>query len=131
MKRPVALVIMDGFGINESDKGNAIKRANKPNLDSYLAKYPNSKIKASGLAVGLPEGQMGTSEVGHMNLGAGRVVYQELARISKSIEDGDFFAKKEFLGAIENCKKIIQNYIYTDCYLKVEFIAIQITYMHY
>jgi len=105
MKRPVALVIMDGFGINESDKGNAIKRANKPNLDSYLAKYPNSKIKASGLAVGLPEGQMGTSEVGHMNLGAGRVVYQELARISKSIEDGDFFNKKEFLGAIENCKK--------------------------
>jgi len=105
MKRPVALIIMDGFGINESEKGNAIKKANKPNLDSYLAKYPNSKIKASGLAVGLPEGQMGTSEVGHMNLGAGRVVYQELARISKSIEDGDFFTKKEFLGAIENCKK--------------------------
>jgi len=104
-KKLVTLIIMDGFGINENEKGNAIKAANKPNLDSYMDKYPHSRIKTSGLAVGLPEGQMGTSEVGHMNLGAGRVVYQELARISKSIEDGDFFKKEEFLGAIENCKK--------------------------
>jgi len=104
-KKLVTLIIMDGFGINENEKGNAIKAANKPNLDSYIEKYPHSRIKTSGLAVGLPEGQMGTSEVGHMNLGAGRVVYQELARISKSIEDGDFFKKEEFLGAIENCKK--------------------------
>jgi 2,3-bisphosphoglycerate-independent phosphoglycerate mutase len=96
---------MDGFGINEKEEGNAIKKAKKVNLDNFMSKYPHSCIKASGLAVGLPEGQMGTSEVGHMNIGAGRVVYQELARISKSIEDGDFFNKKEFLDAIDNCKK--------------------------
>ncbi|MBP3285089.1 MAG: 2,3-bisphosphoglycerate-independent phosphoglycerate mutase [Clostridia bacterium] len=100
----VTLIIMDGFGINPEEKGNAVKAANKVNLDYYMKKYPHSRLKTSGLAVGLPEGQMGTSEVGHMNMGAGRVVYQELARISKSIEDGEFFKKKEFLGAIENCK---------------------------
>jgi len=104
-KKPVALIIMDGFGISKNEKGNAIKAANKPNLDRLMAEYPTSTIKTSGLAVGLPEGQMGTSEVGHMNLGAGRVVYQELARITKSIEEGDFFKKEEFLEAIENCKK--------------------------
>jgi len=101
----VTLLIMDGFGINPETKGNAIYAANKINLDYYMKKYPTSRLKTSGLAVGLPEGQMGTSEVGHMNMGAGRVVYQELARISKSILDGDFFKKEEFLGAIENCKK--------------------------
>lgn len=101
----VTLIIMDGFGINPEVKGNAVVAAKKPNLDSYLKECPNSRLKTSGLAVGLPEGQMGTSEVGHMNMGAGRVVYQELARISKSIEDGDFFKKEEFLGAINNCKK--------------------------
>ncbi len=101
----VTLVIMDGFGINPETKGNAIAAANKINLDYYMKKYPNSRLKTSGRAVGLPDGQMGTSEVGHMNMGAGRVVYQELARITKSIEDGDFFKKEEFLGAIENCKK--------------------------
>jgi len=101
----VTLIIMDGFGINPEEKGNAVIAAKKPNLDSYMKNYPHSRLKTSGLAVGLPEGQMGTSEVGHMNMGAGRVVYQELARISKSIEDGDFFKKEEFLGAIENCKK--------------------------
>ena len=101
----VTLVIMDGFGINPETKGNAIAAASKINLDSYMKKYPNSRLKTSGRAVGLPDGQMGTSEVGHMNMGAGRVVYQELARITKSIEDGDFFKKEEFLGAIENCKK--------------------------
>ena len=101
----VTLIIMDGFGINPDERGNAIKAANKVNLDGYIKKYPHSRLKTSGRAVGLPDGQMGTSEVGHMNMGAGRVVYQELARISKSIEDGDFFKKEEFLGAIENCKK--------------------------
>ena len=104
-KKLVTLIIMDGFGINPETRGNAIKNAKKPNLDSYIEKYPHSRIKTAGLAVGLPEGQMGTSEVGHMNLGAGRVVYQDLAKISKSIDDGDFFKKEEFLGAIENCKK--------------------------
>ncbi len=101
----VTLIIMDGFGINPETRGNAIAAAKKPNLDSFLVKYPHSRLKTSGLAVGLPEGQMGTSEVGHMNMGAGRVVYQELARISKSIDDGSFFKNEEFLGAIENCKK--------------------------
>ena len=91
----VTLIIMDGFGINPETRGNAIAAAKKPNLDSFLEKYPHSRLKTSGLAVGLPEGQMGTSEVGHMNMGAGRVVYQELARITKSIDDGSFFKNEE------------------------------------
>jgi 2,3-bisphosphoglycerate-independent phosphoglycerate mutase len=101
----VALIILDGFGINPRKDGNAIKAANTPNLDRYFAQYPNTSISCSGMDVGLPRGQMGNSEVGHTNIGAGRIVYQELTRITKSIEDEDFFAKKEFLGAIENCKK--------------------------
>lgn len=101
----VMLMILDGFGINPKAEGNAIAAANKPNLDSYMKKYPNTVIHTSGLDVGLPKGQMGNSEVGHTNIGAGRIVYQELTRITKSIEDGDFFEKKEFLDAIENCKK--------------------------
>ncbi len=99
-----ALIILDGFGINTSSEGNAIQAANKPNLDSFFQKYPNTIIHTSGMDVGLPKGQMGNSEVGHTNIGAGRIVYQELTRITKSIEDGDFFDKKEFLDAIENCK---------------------------
>ena len=99
------LMILDGFGINENKEANAIKLANKPNIDSLMKKYPSTKIKPSGLAVGLPEGQMGNSEVGHTNIGAGRIVYQELTRITKSIEDGDFFQNEEFINAIENCKK--------------------------
>lgn len=99
-----ALIILDGFGINPRSEGNAIHAANKPNLDSFLQKYPNTVIHTSGMDVGLPKGQMGNSEVGHTNIGAGRIVYQELTRITKSIEDGDFFEKKEFLDAIENCK---------------------------
>jgi 2,3-bisphosphoglycerate-independent phosphoglycerate mutase len=105
VKRPVALIILDGFGINDKDEGNAIKAAHKPNLDGYFRKYPNTIIKCSGMDVGLPHGQMGNSEVGHTNIGAGRIVYQDLTRITKSIDDGDFFEKKEFLDAIENCKK--------------------------
>ena len=89
-KRPVALIIMDGFGCNDSNYGNAIKSANTPNIDRYLKEYPNTTIGASGMNVGLPDGQMGNSEVGHTNIGAGRIVYQELTRISKSIMDGDF-----------------------------------------
>ena len=99
------LMILDGFGNNEKKEGNAIKLANTPNLDKILKKYPVTEIKTSGLAVGLPEGQMGNSEVGHTNIGAGRIVYQELTRITKSIEDGDFFSNPEFINAIENCKK--------------------------
>jgi 2,3-bisphosphoglycerate-independent phosphoglycerate mutase len=101
----LALIILDGYGINPREEGNAIKAACKPNIDRYMLEYPNTIIHTSGLDVGLPNGQMGNSEVGHTNIGAGRVVYQELTRITKSIEDGDFFNKKELLEAIENCKK--------------------------
>ncbi len=105
MKRPVVLCIMDGFGYNPSEYGNAIKAANTPRLDALMAEYPMTYIGASGMDVGLPDGQMGNSEVGHTNIGAGRVVYQELTRITKSIQDGDFFEKEAFVKAIENCKK--------------------------
>jgi 2,3-bisphosphoglycerate-independent phosphoglycerate mutase len=101
----VALIILDGFGINPRDEANAIKAAFKPNIDRFMKEYPNSVIHTSGMDVGLPRGQMGNSEVGHTNIGAGRIVYQELTRITKSIEDGDFFGKSEFLAAIDNCKK--------------------------
>ncbi len=103
-KKPVALLIMDGFGENSSDYGNAIAAANTPNLDKLMAECPNTMIGASGLDVGLPDGQMGNSEVGHTNIGAGRVVYQELVRITKSFEDGDALQNEAFLKAIDNCK---------------------------
>lgn len=99
------LMILDGFGINSRIDGNAIAAAHKPNIDEIFTKYPNTVIGTSGMDVGLPEGQMGNSEVGHTNIGAGRIVYQELTRITKAIEDGSFFKNQEFLGAIENCKK--------------------------
>ena len=104
MKKPLLLCIMDGFGLNPSDKGNAVHMAKTPNLDRYFAQYPNTTLDASGLAVGLPDGQMGNSEVGHTNIGAGRIVYQELTRITKSIADGDFFQNEALLAAVENCK---------------------------
>ncbi len=105
MNKPIALIILDGFGYNPNDYGNAIAAANTPNIDKYIAEYPNTLIGASGLDVGLPDGQMGNSEVGHTNIGAGRIVYQELTRITKSISDGEFFNNEAFLGAVENCKK--------------------------
>ena len=86
------LMILDGFGINEKTDGNAVKLAKTPNIDKLMKKYPNTIMYTSGLKVGLPDGQMGNSEVGHTNIGAGRIVYQELTKITKSIEDGDFFA---------------------------------------
>lgn len=105
MKKPYSLIILDGFGINEKTEGNAIKAAKTPNIDKLMAENPTTKISASGLDVGLPDGQMGNSEVGHTNIGAGRIVYQELTRITKSISDGDFFENPAFIGAVENCKK--------------------------
>ena len=99
------LMILDGFGKNDTKEGNAIDVAKTPNIDKLMTTYPVSEVYASGLDVGLPEGQMGNSEVGHTNIGAGRIVYQELTRITKSIEDGDFFSVSEFVNAIENCKK--------------------------
>ena len=104
-KGPVMLMILDGFGINEKTDGNAVKLAKTPNIDKLMKKYSNTIMYTSGLKVGLPDGQMGNSEVGHTNIGAGRIVYQELTKITKSIEDGDFFAIPEFIEAIENCKK--------------------------
>ena len=102
--KPTLLLILDGFGLNDNPEGNAIAMANTPNLDKLMKEYPFVKGNASGLAVGLPDGQMGNSEVGHMNMGAGRIVYQELTRITKSIEDGDFFENEALLDAVNNCK---------------------------
>ena len=90
-KKPYVLCIMDGFGKNPSQHGNAIAMAKKPNLDKLMAECPYTYIGASGMDVGLPDGQMGNSEVGHLNMGAGRIVYQELTRITKDIQDGEFF----------------------------------------
>ena len=103
MKKPIALIIMDGFGIAPK-YGNAIDYARTPHLDQLFFQNPVTMIGASGLDVGLPHGQMGNSEVGHTNMGAGRIVYQELTRITKSIEDGDFFENEAMNKAIDNCK---------------------------
>lgn len=104
-KKPTVLMILDGYGLNDRIDGNAIKQANTPVMDKLQAEYPFVKGYASGLDVGLPEGQMGNSEVGHLNMGAGRIVYQELTRITKAIKDRDFFENKELLSAIDNCKQ--------------------------
>ena len=103
-KKPTVLMILDGYGINDRSEGNAIKLAKTPVMDLLYEKYPHAKGYASGLDVGLPKGQMGNSEVGHLNIGAGRIVYQELTRISKSIEDGDFFNNTDLLSAMKNCE---------------------------
>lgn len=102
-KHPLALIIMDGYGARATDAGNAIHSAKTPNMDKFLAECPNTIIGASGMDVGLPNGQMGNSEVGHTNIGAGRIVYQELTRITKSIEDGDFFENEAFQHAVDQC----------------------------
>ncbi len=104
-KKPTMLMILDGFGINDNYDANAILQANTPNLDAIFAKYPHTSIKACGLDVGLPEGQMGNSEVGHLNIGAGRIIYQELTRITKSIEDGDFFTNPALVHAMNHAKE--------------------------
>ena len=104
-KKLTMLMILDGYGINENENGNAISVAKTPVMDKLMKQNSNTVIKTSGLDVGLPEGQMGNSEVGHTNIGAGRIVYQELTRITKSIEDGDFFSIPELACAIDNCKK--------------------------
>ena len=98
-------MVLDGYGLNDRTEGNAIAMANTPVMDKLMKECPFVEGQASGLAVGLPDGQMGNSEVGHMNIGAGRIIYQDLTRITKSINDGDFFENKVLLAAIENCKK--------------------------
>lgn len=104
-KKPTVLMILDGYGLNEKTEGNAIKLANTPVMNKLMKEYPFVRGNASGMAVGLPEGQMGNSEVGHLNMGAGRIVYQELTRITKEIQDSDFFKNEALLEAIKNCKK--------------------------
>ncbi|WP_347548840.1 2,3-bisphosphoglycerate-independent phosphoglycerate mutase [Pseudalkalibacillus hwajinpoensis] len=104
-KKPEALIILDGFGLRDEEKGNAVAHANKPNFDRYWSQYPHATLQASGKAVGLPDGQMGNSEVGHLNIGAGRIVYQSLTRVNLSIEEGDFFENETFLEAMDHVKK--------------------------
>ncbi|MCE5328804.1 2,3-bisphosphoglycerate-independent phosphoglycerate mutase [bacterium] len=105
IKKPVCLIIMDGWGISERKRGNAIYQALTSNMDYYSRFYPNTKLNASGTMVGLPEGQMGNSEVGHLNIGAGRIVLQDYTKITAAINNGDFFKNKVFLKAFENVKK--------------------------
>ncbi len=103
-KKLTMLMILDGYGYNANTQGNAVYSAKTPVMDKLLSECPNTLINASGMDVGLPDGQMGNSEVGHTNIGAGRIVYQELTRITKSIKDGDFFEKDAFMKAVQNCK---------------------------
>ena len=104
-QKPVVLLILDGYGLNDKTEGNAVALAKTPVMDRLMKEYPFVKGNASGMAVGLPEGQMGNSEVGHLNMGAGRIVYQELTRITKEIQDGTFFENEGLMKAIDNCKK--------------------------
>ena len=95
MNKPNMIIIMDGYGISAEKKGNAIEMEGSPNVKALMKEYPSTLLGASGRDVGLPDGQMGNSEVGHLNMGAGRIVYQELTRITKEIEDGEFFENEE------------------------------------
>ena len=104
-KKPAVLLILDGYGLNDKTEGNAVALAKTPVMDALMAEYPYVKGNASGMAVGLPDGQMGNSEVGHLNMGAGRIVYQELTRITKEIADGDFFKNEALVKAVNNCKE--------------------------
>ena len=104
-KKPVVLMVLDGYGLSSNPEGNAIAMAETPVMDKLMKECPFVEGQASGMAVGLPDGQMGNSEVGHMNIGAGRIIYQDLTRITKAIDDGDFFQNEVLLQAMENCKK--------------------------
>jgi len=99
--KPVVLMILDGFGHSESPESNAIMAANTPVWDRLWANAPHTLVSGSGMDVGLPDGQMGNSEVGHMNLGAGRVVYQDFTRVTKAIDDGDFFTNETICAAVD------------------------------
>ena len=103
-KKPTVLMILDGYGLNDKEKGNAVAEGKTPVMDKLMAEYPFVKGYASGMAVGLPDGQMGNSEVGHLNMGAGRIVYQDLTKITKAIQDGEFFENKALIAACENVK---------------------------
>ena len=105
MSKKALLLILDGWGCGDKTQSDVITSTPTPYWDSLLSQYPHAQLRTDGLNVGLPEGQMGNSEVGHMNIGGGRIVYQELTRITKEIQDGEFFENKELLAAVENCKK--------------------------
>ena len=130
-KKPVVLMVLDGYGLSDRTEGNAIAMANTPVMDKLMKEYPFVKGNASGLYVGLPDGQMGNSEVGHMNIGAGRIIYQDLTRITKAIEDGEFYKNEELLAAMENCKKNNSDLHLSDFYQMVVFIATFHIYMVY
>ena len=103
-KTPYALIIMDGYGLAPAGEGNAISLNGSKNINALINEYPSATLGASGLSVGLPDGQMGNSEVGHLNMGAGRIVYQDLTKITKSINDGDFFKNPALCKAMDNAK---------------------------
>ncbi|MGG0464249.1 2,3-bisphosphoglycerate-independent phosphoglycerate mutase [Priestia aryabhattai] len=104
-KKPVALIILDGFALRDEDKGNAVTHAKKPNFDRFWNEYPHATLQASGEAVGLPEGQMGNSEVGHLNIGAGRIVYQSLTRVNVAIREGEFEQNETLVAAVKHAKE--------------------------
>ena len=112
-RRPVMLLILDGFGIAPAGPGNAIEAAKMPNIRKLRSEWPHAELQASGRAVGLPEGQMGNSEVGHTNIGAGRVVWQELSRISNAVDDGSFFKNEELVKAMDNAYGRCMDVVYT------------------
>ncbi len=122
-KKPTVLMILDGYGLNDRHDGNAVYEAKTPVMDGLMKDYPFVKGNASGLAVGLPDGQMGNSEVGHMNMGAGRIVYQELTRITKEIQDGDFFKNEALLSAMKNAKDNDSAIHLWDFFLTVAYTA--------
>ncbi|TCS95723.1 2,3-bisphosphoglycerate-independent phosphoglycerate mutase [Hazenella coriacea] len=104
-RKPVLLCILDGFALREEHEGNAVAQAKKPNFDRFWNQFPHTTLQASGQAVGLPKGQMGNSEVGHLNIGSGRIVYQDLTRVTKAIDEGSFYDNETFLGAIKHVKE--------------------------
>lgn len=132
MNKPFAgLIIMDGYGLGEPSNSNSVYLAHKPYLDYLFSNYPNNTLIASGEHVGLPEGQMGNSEVGHLNLGAGRIVYQSLTRINVAIKDGSFYQNKAFLDAIEHAKKHHSNLISLDLFQMVVYTVIRPILKHF
>lgn len=114
-KTPTTLIIMDGFGLSNDTVGNAVRAANTPVLDGLFAEYAHTTLQASGLDVGLPAGQMGNSEVGHTNIGGGRVVFQDLPRITRSIEDGTFFENPAYNKAMDDCLERALRCTFTVC----------------
>ena len=131
-KKTTVLMILDGYGLNDRKDHNAVAEANTPVMDKLMKEYPFVKGNASGMAVGLPEGQMGNSEVGHLNMGAGRIVYQELTRITKSIQDGDFFKNEELLAKQwKTARQMTVRCIFTDWYPMVVYTATLHTYTVY